>query len=156
DGMGGSRDPNLDFYKDVYYPQDAALDAAGKSETEKARYFYGKGREFIASAPREFAALYLRKLALFVDPRMTAEIGGRKTVIWEPGYLAVLVGVLAAWFRSKWGEAERRAALVFAGIMLYFWAMHGLTVATGRFRFPLEPLLIILASRALRVERSRS
>jgi 4-amino-4-deoxy-L-arabinose transferase-like glycosyltransferase len=148
DGMGGSRDPGLDFYKEVYYPQDAALDAAGKSETEKARYFYRKGREFVFSEPAQFAALYLRKLALYVDPRISIGSGPDKRVIFEPGYLFVLAGALAALWRGKLSAAERRAAIVFTGILLYFWGIHGLTVATGRFRFPVEPLLVILASRA--------
>lgn len=149
DGMGGSRDPSLDFYKEVYYPQDAALDAAGKTETQKAKYFYGKGREFAVSHPAEFMALLLRKMALYIDPRLVIGNRDERRIVVEPGYLAVLAGAIWGFFLTRRRGDDGRPMIVFLSIFLYFWGIHAVTVATGRFRFPVEPLLILMAAYAL-------
>ena len=148
DGMGGP----LEFYRDVYYPADRALDAMGKNEIEKSRYFYEEAKKTMVENPRESAQLLFRKARLFMDPRIVFEQNGRpiRAISWF--YLLALGGTLASWMFCRspgFSSRERQALILLTLLFAYFLAIHIVTASSVRFRLPAEPLLIVMASCAL-------
>lgn len=146
DGMGGSGGGPTGFYHGVFFPIEEKLVAAGVPETERTSVFYQKGLEFIRSRPQEILRLFLWKALLYMDPRtlMLKEGKYQSTVTWF--YLWVLAGAVASGFVARSEPELRRPILSMALIFGYFVAVHMVYLTSERYRFPTEPLLIVLAS----------
>lgn len=149
DGMGGSQGESAPFYEGVFRPQDDKLNSSGKSETEKSKYFFGKGFEFIRRHPGEALKLFLWKAPLYMDPRSILERGTeRKRIIAWP-YLFVLGSALASYVLARNVPEVKRSLLSLFFIFGYFLICHIFLVAGDRYRFPSEPILIVAASFAM-------
>jgi len=143
DGFG------FDAFHKYYLPEEERLRSQGVPEAERANYFLRKGLGFIRTYPGHAFRLISRRILLYMDPHTTfyREEGKKRIVTW--GYLFVLVGTVAAFFLGLRRKNYRREILSLCLIFGYFVLFHGFIASSERFRFPTEPILIILASFAL-------
>lgn len=143
DGIG------LDAFYKFYMPEEERLHSLGMPEAERANYFFRKGMGFIRDHPEHSLWLFGRRILLYMDPRTTLYAGGGKRQIVTWGYLFVLFGTVAAFILSLGHKKYRREILFLCLIFGYFLIVHAVMSASERYRFPTEPILIVLTSFAL-------
>jgi len=142
DGFG------LDVFYKFYMPEEERLSSLGVPEAERANYFFRKGLGFIRAYPGHAFRLFVRRIFLYMDPRTTLYRGGKRQIVtW--GYLFVLTGTVAAFFLSLRHKKYRREILSLCLIFGYFVLFYGSMGGSERYRFPTEPILILLASFTL-------
>lgn len=149
DGLGA------DVFHESFMPEEAELRARGVNEAERAKYFVRKGLGFIRTYPRHAVRLFLRRIFLYLDPTTTLYREGAKKRIVSWGYLLVLAGSALAFFLGLKEKNYRREILLLCFIFGYFVLFHGFAGASERYRFPTEPILILLASFAFDTLRKR-
>ncbi|HXV28633.1 MAG TPA: glycosyltransferase family 39 protein [bacterium] len=140
DGFGSA------FFRDVILPEDARLKSKGMKENERSKYFSSKAMAFIRSQPLEFSRRILKKALLYMDPTHTEFIDDRREQKANWGYILVLLGAVIAFIRMLQFPNERRAALSMAFIFSYFFLFHAVVHTSHRYRFPTEPLLMVMTS----------
>jgi 4-amino-4-deoxy-L-arabinose transferase-like glycosyltransferase len=157
--MGGSQfyssnHPDSDGFGDallreVIYPEEERLAALGMSESQRSKYFYQKGVDFILSQPQRAFQLFLRKVFLYLDPIITLYQFKPPKKILNWGYISVLLGSLAGCLLALRDAGLRRS--VFSLILIFgsFLMIYALWHPGERYRFPTEPLLIVMTSFAL-------
>jgi hypothetical protein len=100
----------------------------------------------MATHPADVARVALKKFVRFwnVVPN-AAEFGGLYAAISAASFGPVLLFALAGLLRMR---RHWRALAPMLVIVAYFSLLHTLTIASRRYRLPIEPLLIALAARA--------
>lgn len=142
DGFGGN------VMRDFVLAEESRMMSLGMSQAERMDYYVKKGLGFIRADPGRALRLFVRRIFLYMDPRTTLYRGGKKQIItW--GYLFVLGGALVGFFLSMKHKIRRREVLSLCLIFGYFIFLHALLSSSERYRFPNEPILIILAAFAL-------
>lgn len=143
DGIGAN------VWQETFLAEEDQLRSSGMSEAAREGYFFKKGLGFIREDPTHALRLFLRRIFLYLDPTTTLQRGEHKKRIVNGGYLFVLAGTVAAFFLSVRRQKYRREILSLGFIFGFFLLLHGFLGASERYRFPNEPILIILASFAL-------
>lgn len=143
DGIGAN------VWSEIFIPEERQLRSLGMSEAETEKYFFRKGIGFIRDYPGHAARLFLRRILLYMDPRTTLNREGSRRQIVTWGYLFVLAGAAASFFLGLRHKKYRREILSLCLIFGYFLLFHGFMGSSERYRFPTEPILIVLASFAL-------
>ncbi len=121
----------------------------GMSELEISNYLFGKGVDFICSKPKEAFRLFLRKIYIYLDPRQTVFEGGRWVVVPEWGFIFVAFASTIVFFSTLRNQKHLRSVLLFCFIFGYFVVFHGVMGSINRYRFPTEPILIVMTSWVL-------
>lgn len=142
-------------YSDAEYLAKAESGRAGKEmkQSEVSSFYYRKGLEFVREQPLAWIGLTLKKLTLFWN---SFEISNNEnlyffrqfasiTKILPPLFFIISpLSLLGLYFVLRMGQNHR--------LIGYFIVIYMLTVAAffvnSRFRLPVLPLLIILASMA--------
>lgn len=142
DGFG------TNVFHEIYLSEDDRLRSLGMSAGERGNYFFKKGLGFIRVYPRHALRLFLRRILLYMDPRTMLYQGGKRQIVtW--GYLLVLAGSVVGFFLGLKQKKYRREILSLCLIFGYFVLFHAFLGASERYRFPTEPILILLTSFAL-------
>ena len=143
DGFGAN------VMQEFILPEEGRLQALGMSEGEMTNYFLRKGLGFIRDYPGHALRLFIRRILLYMDPRtMLYKDGGKRQIVtW--GYLFVLAGAAVGFFLSMRYKIRRREILSLCLIFGYFVLFHAFLSANERYRFPTEPILIVIASFAI-------
>lgn len=144
DGMGSKI-----VYK-FYLHEEERLKALGISEADRANYFFRKGLEAIRDHPAHALRVIFRRILLYMDPRTTLfhKEDKRQIITW--GYLFVLACTVLGFFISLKHKIHQREILSLVLIFGYFVLFHAFIGASERYRFPTEPILIVITSFALR------
>jgi tetratricopeptide (TPR) repeat protein len=132
--------------------------AEGRALTpsEVSRYWRGRALAFASEQPGEWLALTVRKIALLwnvsemLDTESQETHADWSTTLWltgAAGHFGVLVplallGVLVTW-------AERSRLAVFYALLLSYAASVVVFYVFARYRYPLVPFLVLLASAGL-------
>ena len=143
DGLGG------EFLRDVIGAESDRLRGQGVSEPERAKYFYQKGLEFIRNHPKEALRLFVKKLFLYMDPMVTLYGENQKQRVINGGFLAVLAGACIAFFLGLREKKSFQSLLSLSIIFVYFALFHAAFNTSHRYRFPLEPILIVMSAFAV-------
>ena len=147
-----------------YHPSHVEAELALYRELGEAEYGRDNQRralEWIREHPSRFAALSLRRMRIFwigelptSDPRRSDELApGRDWNSWLKYAVYALSGALAliAPFAVKLDGSRR---LLVGGVLLLFGIPYFLTHVSERYRFPIDPL-ILLVDAALLLELLR-
>lgn len=105
---------------------------------------------WVGSHPAETAGLAVRKLAYFWQPNVpdAADFAQSKAVamirlVEVAQYVAIMALGLCAFFTRSLG---RRDKWIVGALIASFWAVHAAAYIVARYRDPVVPLLIVLAS----------
>ena len=136
-------DAGIDWAHDVE-PDVASRLLAIPNEVERQRAFSDRATSYIKAHPDLFVEAAVMKLVrLWNIVPNTAEFRGVYALIsalsFGPVLLLALIG--AVW---QWRQWRRFAPLLI--LIGYFTFVHVVTIASLRYRLPLEPLLIVLAA----------
>ncbi len=157
--MGGSQfyssnHPDSDGFGDgllkgVIYPQEQELKATGMNEAMRSKYFYKKGWEVIFFNPEKSFKLFLRKMFLYMDPIITLynQTPFKKIINWP--YIFILMASCAGFILALKDSAIRQSVLSMVFIFGYFAVIYALWHPGERYRFPSEPILIVLTAYLL-------
>jgi Dolichyl-phosphate-mannose-protein mannosyltransferase len=126
---------------------------AALGEVESARVLGAAAQRYMVANPARTASLAATKLWLFWKPnapdaadfKADAKIASARWVEVAQHILIVLgglIGALLLWRRNP-------AVLIIASVILGFWAAHAATYNIVRYRDPVMPLMLILASLCL-------
>ena len=124
------------------------LNQAG-SDTEKESIYYQHAFEFIKNHPRRFISLTFQKALnlwrLYPTPgtgyktkALLSKIFG--SVSYGPVLVFAILGIFLSWRQKK------KYSVLFILLFFSFTMMYALFIAKVRFRLPLDPFLIVLAS----------
>jgi 4-amino-4-deoxy-L-arabinose transferase-like glycosyltransferase len=149
----------------TYYGNyDRFSDDVLERELESSRYLRGEAFDYLFSHPLEELGLIPRKLINLnrgdsevlvpingvqggdeppLDPQATKQIGVVADVFWY-SLLAVTIASVALWGRRLWRQPVGRAAMAFIATSLVLYGF--LYFGSYRYRFPLEPLMIMLSA----------
>lgn len=142
DGLGGT------VFHESFMLEDARLASLGINEAQRANYFLREGFEFIRAYPGNALRLFVKRIFLYLDPRTTLyHEDKRQIVTWS--YIFVLAGTVIGFFLGLRRRDYRREVLSLCLIFGYFVLFHGFAGASERYRFPTEPILIIVTSFTL-------
>lgn len=129
------------YIDDVLLKPTGYCEFAGLSEPARSRVLLERAMEFIREHPERYVALCgkrLRYMLLFdeTNPRAASRVYRASTVVW---LVLSLVGlwVLRPWWGRLWPTVGAAVALVL---------FHTCTIASARFRIPLEPLTFVWAA----------
>lgn len=139
-----------------YHPSHVEAELARYRELGEVAYSHECGQrawQWIAEHPGEFVMLSLRRVQLFwvgdfplADPRQSAGRGAaRDPMSWLKFVAFAAVGVLALIALIRIPLARHHRALL-AGILALFGAPYFVTHVSERYRFPIDPLLVLLAT----------
>ena len=135
-----------------------AIEAFGYADA--SRYFYGRAIDFWKNEPLKAIGLTLRKAWFFWGPH---EISDSKVIHyehafspllrWLPGFslmfTVALLGAFLLWLRNKAKTmADNRVSLVAVYITAYFLSVLPFFIS-GRYRFPVTPVLLLFAGYAV-------
>jgi len=134
------------FYGHTVLPEDEALAARGLSEVERSSYFMRQGLVFFKEHPAEAARLVLWKAALYLDPTHTTVRDVNPRRVLNAYYVLAALGSALAVLFSLTDRAARRPILLLCGVFLFFCALHAVFHSCHRYRFPTEPMLIVLTA----------
>lgn len=149
DGLGG------EFLRNVIFPENERLKSLGFSEADKSKYFFKKGMDFIRSHPQEAFQLFLRKIYLYMDLTNTSYKGATPKRTLNGGYIFVLLGAFIGFLLAREDRNFFQPVLLLTLIFGYFLLFHAFFHTAHRFRFPTEPILIVITSFALDSVRKR-
>ena len=141
-----NREGGIDWAHDVE-PNVAAALLAIPDEVERQRAFSERAVAYIKANPGAFLQATARKFARFWNVIPNAvEFGGLYAWISALSFGPVLLLAIAgtAWHWRAW----RRLSPLLA-VIGYFTLLHVVTIASLRYRLPVEPLLIVLAAGAI-------
>ncbi|HVA46092.1 MAG TPA: hypothetical protein VNH11_06930 [Pirellulales bacterium] len=129
------------YIDDVLLKPTGYRDFAGLSEPERSRRLGSQAWEFITRQPDRYVQLCLRRLRYFLlfdetNPKARSGIYRMTTVVW---LVSSLVGLLL--LRSRWRTLWPLVG-AFAAVTLF----HTLTIASARFRIPIEPFSFVWAA----------
>lgn len=129
------------YIDDVLLKPTAYREFAGLSEPARSRVLFKRATQFICEHPERYVALCwkrLRYMLLFdeTNPRAASRVYRVSTVVWLVLSLLGLL-VLRPWWGRLWPTVGAAAALVL---------FHTCTIASARFRIPLEPLTFVWAA----------
>ncbi len=122
---------------------------ARMNEIERNDYFKRLAREAVAGDPPRALRLAAVKIARTWSPvPLSAEYGGRSLYLLVAGAYATPLFLLAiaGLFASPPGRGGK---WFLAAPMIYFTAVHAMSVGSLRYRFPVEPLLAVSAAAGL-------
>ena len=117
----------------------------GMGELERSEYFKAEAKRFIRENPGRVARLTVAKTARTWSPvPLSAEFGrplyrAVALLFALPFDVLVIVGIFA-------GRLPRAAVVYVLAPMVYFTAVHALSVGSLRYRVPAEPALAVLAA----------
>jgi 4-amino-4-deoxy-L-arabinose transferase-like glycosyltransferase len=140
-------------------PRSPAVDSA-ESDSDRARFsaitdpvardraMWNAGLSYIAQDPGRFAALAARKLVRLWRPWPDAQAFADRSyfVLSVASFAPVLV--LAFVYLRIWGRREIAQTAPILMLIAYFTAVHVVLDGSPRYRLPLEPFLIVLATVA--------
>lgn len=141
-----NRDGGIDWARDVE-PEVAARLFAMPNEVERQQAFSKTATDYIKAHPAAFIEAAARKFLRFWNVIPNArEFRGIYAVIsaltFGPIMALALIGAIR--LRRQW-----RLLAPFFVIIGYFTLVHIVTIASLRYRLPIEPLLIVLAAEPL-------
>ncbi len=146
DGIGGTASGTEPYFRNVMVPQSEMLDAQGKSEAEKSKFFFHQAMEFLRHHPREAFKLTIQRAFMFLDARSVIEKESHRLRVINYAYLIVLFGTMAGFFVGRGQLPVQRDLWLLVLLFAYFFGVHTVVAATDRYRFPVESLLIVAAS----------
>lgn len=135
------------YIDDVLLKPSGYREFAGLSEPQRSRLLGQRAWDFILANPGRYLELCLarlRYLLLFdaTNPKAANAVYRLSTIAW----LTLSVGGLIVWCRQRRGLGQLwPLAAIFAVVTLF----HVLTIASARFRMPLEPLTFVWCGWAL-------
>lgn len=140
-----NRHGGIDWSRDVGPEARRMLDIP--DELERQRAFSAAARDYIATHPADVVRVAAKKFVRFWNIVPNAEeFGGVYSVIsaltFGPVLLFALIGMARQW--RNW-----RAYAPLIVVIAYFTLLHTATIASLRYRLPIEPLLIVLAAEPL-------
>lgn len=152
DGATGRPEPTK------YHPSHVAAERARYLELGEgayARECMGRALEWIRAHPDRFAALTVRRLVYFwigeppwLDARASGGVGAaRDPLSWIKfaAFAASGAGALVALALLR--DLGRGRWTLVAGVLLLFAAPYAVTHVSERYRFPLDPLIVVLDAR---------
>lgn len=136
----------VDWDTDVEHAFVAAIDRL--PELERDRRFHERAMAYIRDEPVQFIHNAWRKFIRFWNIFPNHELHRQGAQLWiiAASYGPVLVlGLLAVWlYRDRW-----RWLLPIYALIAYFTLVHMVTIASIRYRLPLEPFLVVFAAGAI-------
>lgn len=111
---------------------------SGKNEIELEKIYFHDGLQYLLSNPKIILPLFIKKLLVFWYFK-----GDGLTNFW---YLFLLPFSLFGIFKSLKLESFRKGAFFLLNIFLYFSFISMIFFGEPRFRYPIEPYMIIFAS----------
>ncbi|MBX3413271.1 MAG: hypothetical protein KF708_11325 [Pirellulales bacterium] len=132
------------YIDDVLLKPRGYAEFAGLSEPERSRVLQARAMEFIAREPARYLALCvnrLRYMLLFdeTNPKASHVVYRVSSIVW---LVLAFVGLLSS--RAQWRTLWPTVAIF--GLVMGF---HTLTIASARFRIPLEPMTLVWTSLAV-------
>ncbi len=129
------------YIDDVLLKPTGYREFAGLSEPARSRVLFNRAMQFIREHPERYVVLCckrLRYMLLFdeTNPRAASRVYRASTVVWLVLSLVGLL-VLRPWWGRLWPTVGAAVALVL---------FHTCTIASARFRIPLEPLTFVWAA----------
>ena len=136
----------VDWNSDV--EQSFVAETERLSELEEQRAYAGRAVEYIKAEPGRFVRDMGRKFVRFwnVFPNHESFQQGFYGLVIAMSYgPALVLALIGAWlYRSRW----RWFAPIYA-LFAYLTLVHTVTIASLRYRLPLEPFLVIFAAGAI-------
>jgi len=135
-----------------HVPEELALYRA-LGERGYAQDSQRRALEWIRAHPAEFAGLSLKRIVYFwigdsplTDPRVSAGSGARLDPnAWAKFLSFAALGILGWIGALRWRGPPRERALLLAGLFCFGLAYY-VTHVSERYRFPIDPLLALLAA----------
>jgi len=132
------------YIDDVLLKPHGYTEFAGLTEPARSRLLQERACTFIAEQPARYAALCVNRLRylLFFDetnPKAAHPVYRASSIVW---LVLVSVGLLAS--RSQW-----RTLWPTVAIFVLVISFHTLTIASARFRIPLEPMTMVWGALAI-------
>ncbi len=137
------------FFREGLVMEEDQMRIAGLSEPVRSKILFDRGMDFIRSKPKEAFLLFLRKIYIYLDPRQTVLKGSRWVIVPNWGFLMVAIGSALAFLSSLRTRDHLRTIFLSSFIFAYFLFLHAILQSMDRYRFPTEPILIVLTSFAL-------
>ena len=122
-----------------------------KSETEKERFYYQDAFQFIKKNPSRFIQLTVLKALNLWRFYPTPDTGYKilpslskilSVMTYTPVFLLAVFGFILAW-------TQKKEIILFLLLFISLTATYALFITKVRFRLPLDPYLIVLASYAI-------
>lgn len=140
-------DAGIDWVTNVEPARVAAI-AALPDELTRQRAYGEAARAYIANNPGAIVRAAVKKFVRFWNVVPNAgEFRGIYAVISAASFGPVLALALLAVLRRLWRQWRLLAPLYL--VIAYFTLVHVVTIASLRYRFPIEPFLIVLAAEPL-------
>lgn len=138
-----------------HVPEELALYRA-LGERDYAQDSKRRALDWIRTHPAEFAGLSLKRIVYFwigdsplTDPRVSAGGGARQDPnAWAKFLSFAALGILGWIGALRWQGAACERALLLAGLACFGLAYY-VTHVSERYRFPIDPLLALLAAACL-------
>jgi len=115
-------------------------------EVERDRHYRERALAYIHAEPAQFVRNAGRKFVRFwnIFPNHESFQGAYRWIVALSYGPALALALLAAWlYRERW----RRFMPMYA-LFAYFTLVHSITIASLRYRLPLEPFLVVFAAGA--------
>lgn len=142
----GNRSGGNDWREDVEH--GFVSDNARRPELERDRNYLSRASAYIAAEPLRFLMNAGRKFIRYWNVIPNHELYRRGPYAWiiALSYGPILfLALMAVWLhRRKW-----KLFVPIYAVIAYFTLLHSATIASLRYRVPLEPLLIVLAAGAI-------
>lgn len=136
-----------------YHPSHIAQEQARYRQLGEVAYSQDcmqRALEWIRSEPRAFAALTAKRCVLFWvgrppthDPRQTAGVGAAGDPKSWLKWVSFLLAAVAGWAGLVWGGLRARERVFAALLLLSFGLPYYISHVSERYRFPIDPLLIL-------------
>lgn len=129
------------YIDDVLLKPTGYHEFAGLSEPARSRLLLRRAMEFIREHPKQYASLCLKRLRYMLlfdetNPKAANRVYRVSTVAWLVLSVVGLL-VLRPWWGRLWPTVGAACVLV---------VFHTFTIASARFRIPLEPLTFVWAA----------
>ncbi len=137
------------FFREGLVMEEDQMRMAGVSEPVRSKILFDRGMDFVRSKPKESFLLFLRKIYIYLDPRQAVLKGDRWVIVPNWGFIMVAVGSALAFLSSLRTRDHLQTIFLSSFIFAYFLFLHAILQSMDRYRFPTEPILIVLTSFAL-------
>jgi hypothetical protein len=137
------------YIDDLLLKPSGYREFAGLSEPQRSRLLGRRAWDFIRANPGRYAQLCLARLRYFLlfdetNPKAAHPAYRIATLAW---LALAAAGLIVCWRKAQFGDLWAHGTLlaIFAVVTLF----HTLTIASARFRIPLEPLSFVWCAAAV-------
>mgnify|MGYP001256341728 CR=1 FL=1 len=142
-------------YHPSHVPEELAL-YRRLGEVEYSRENFSRARDWISAHPGDFAALTAKRAVLFwvgesplSDPRRSDGLSPRGDPSSWIKFASYLAGGVLAWIALARWRGARDVRWFCAAALLLYGAPYYVTHVSERYRFPIDPLIVLLSTCAL-------